>query len=178
MRLNLANVLELVVPAAAGMALARFQHHQNGGRPYSAFSYLELVAAFLGGISLVMGLLLWVEASRPNAHRVWGIGRWTWSLSATSIVLPVVWKAVTDSSITYLRQHIMITLADLESSSLQLVVWSMNLFPGFLISFLVTAWIAGWRRDPAPDYREWTGLAFAGLLVIHHAALQLLMILQ
>jgi hypothetical protein len=178
MRLNLANVLELVVAAAAGMALARFVHHQNAGRPYGAFSYLELVAAFLGGISLVMGLVLWVEASRPHAHRVWGIGRWIWSLSATSIVLPVAWMAVMAPSITYLRQHTMITPADLESNFVMLVVWSMNVFPGLLIAFLFTACIAGWPRDPAPDHREWTGLAFGGLLVIHHTALQLLMILQ
>ena len=101
MRLNLANVLALVVAAAAGMALARFVHYQNGGTPYSAFSCLELVAAFLAGISLVMGFLLWVEASGPHAHRVWGIGRWTWSLFAASIVLPVAWITVTAPSITF-----------------------------------------------------------------------------
>ena len=58
----------------------------------------------------------------------------------------------------------MITPADLESSLIMSVVWSMNVFPGLLIAFLMTAWIAGWPRDPAPDYREWTGLAFGGLL--------------
>jgi hypothetical protein len=54
----------------------------------------------------------------------------------------------------------------------------MDVFPGLLIAFLVTARIARWPRDPAPDFREWTGLVFAGLLVIRYAALQLSMIVQ
>jgi hypothetical protein len=89
MRLNLANVLELVAASAVGTALARFMHDLNGGTQYSVFTYLNLVAAFLAGIALVMGPRLWLEASRHYEHRAWGIGRWTWSLSATAIVLHV-----------------------------------------------------------------------------------------
>ena len=59
MRLTLANVLELVVAAAAGMALARFVHHENGNKPFSVFAYLELIAAFL---------VLQRRVSRPTSH--------------------------------------------------------------------------------------------------------------
>jgi hypothetical protein len=178
MRLNLANVLELVVAAAAGMALARFMHDLKGATQYSVFTCLELVAAFLTGISLVMGLRLWVEASRPREHRLWGIGRWAWSLSAASIVLHVAWMAVEAPSIIYRREHRMITHDELGSLVVTSAVWPMDVFPGLLIAFLITARIARWPRDPDPDYREWTGRAFAGLLVIRYAALQLSMILQ
>jgi hypothetical protein len=41
MRLTLANVLELVVAAAPGMALARFVHHENGNRQFIVRSYLN-----------------------------------------------------------------------------------------------------------------------------------------
>jgi hypothetical protein len=178
MKLNLANVLELVVAAAAGMALARFMHDLKGTTQYTTFAYLELVAAFLAGISLVMGLRLWVEASRPREHRLWGIGRWAWSLSAASIVLHVAWMAVAVPSTIYRREHRIITHAELWPYFVAFAVWPMDVFPGFLIAFLITARVARWPRDPDPDYCEWTGLAFAGLHIIRYGALQLAVILQ
>jgi hypothetical protein len=178
MRLKLVNVLELVVGLAVGMALARFTHDLSGTTQYNIFSYLRLTAAFLAGISLVMGLRLWVEAIRPHEHRVWGIGRWTWSLSAASIMLHVAWMAVAAPSTIYRREHRIITYNELKSFVISAAVWPMDVFPGLLIAFLITARIARWPRDSAPDYREWTGLAFAGLLIIHYAASQLAMILQ
>jgi hypothetical protein len=178
MKLNLANVLELVVAAAAGMALARFMQDLKGTTQYTAFTYLELAAAFLAGISLLMGLRLWVEASRPREHRLWGIGRWAWSLSAASIVLHVAWMAVAAPSTIYRREHRIITHDELGSSLLTSAVWAMDVFPGLLIAFLITALVARWPRDPHLDYREWTGRAFAGLLIIRYAALQLAVILQ
>lgn len=178
MRLKLVNVLELVVGLAAGMALARFTSDLSGTSQYNVFLYLRLTAAFLAGISLVMGLRLWVEAIRPHEHRVWGIGRWTWSLSAASIMLHVARMAVAAPSTIYRREQRIITYNELNSSVISAAEWPINVLPGFLIAFLITARIARWPRDPAPDYREWTGLAFASLLIIHFAASQIAMILQ
>jgi hypothetical protein len=178
MRLNLANVLDLVAASAVGMALARFTHDLKGGTQYTVFTYLNLVAAFLAGIALVMGSRLWFEASRHYEHRAWGIGRWTWSLSVTAIVLHVAWTTIAAPSTIYRREHRVITQHELGSTFVASAVWPMDVFPGLLIPFLVTARIARWPRDPAPDFREWTGLVFAGLLVIRYAALQLSMIVQ
>ena len=178
MRLNLASVLELVAASAVGTALARFMHDLSGGTQYNVFTCLKLFAAFLAGIALVMGPRLWLEASRDYEHRVWGVGRWTWSLSATAIVLHVAWMAIAAPSTIYRREHRMITQHELGSTFVASAVWPMDVFPGLLIAFLITARIARWPRDPAPDFREWAGLVFAGLLVIRYGALQLSMIVQ
>jgi hypothetical protein len=105
MRLNLGDVLEFVAAAAVGMALARSVHDLKGTTQYDFFTCLEFVSAFMAGISLVMGLRLWFEARRPQEYRVWGIGRWTWSLCASSIVLHVALRAVVAPLIMHRRNH-------------------------------------------------------------------------
>jgi hypothetical protein len=178
MRLNLGDVLEFVAAAAVGMALARSVHDLKGTTQYDFFTCLEFVSAFMAGISLVMGLRLWFEARRPQEYRVWGIGRWTWSLCASSIVLHVALRAVSAPLIMYRRNHRIIMHNEWGTIFWTSVLWPMEAFPELLLAFLITARIARWPRDPAPDYREWTGRAFAGLLVIRYAVLELSMILQ
>jgi hypothetical protein len=86
--------------------------------------------------------------------------------------------AVAVVSTIYRREHRIITHAELWPYFVAFAVWPMDVFPGFLIAFLITARVARWPRDPDPDYCEWTGLAFAGLHIIRYGALQLAVILQ
>ena len=148
------DLAELVFALGCGMALVRACHE---GTPLGNYGPRYLAEPFLAGISVAGAALLAVETLRRRDRRSWGIGRWTWAVAGSVVILVLmefwavhcayVWKAGRAISGYRLYRQ---TCGVCSTIFHQRVNW-----------VLLASWFAfrrtGAFRDPEPDAREMTG---------------------
>jgi hypothetical protein len=174
-------MVEFVAAVAAGMVLERAttQFHRDLFHDVASYPrwvqygiYLtEFGDPFCTGITLVEGAVLWIEACRRRAARIWGFGRLTWSVSFCVAVLMMlkmlIWvpaREMWDGVLPDMRLILHHWTEYFDSAQSEILIRSG--VPLVLISLLMTSLVARWPRDPSPDAREWTGRIFCGALVL------------
>jgi hypothetical protein len=183
MRIRLGYLLEMVVALAVGLALARWSSESvMGAGKWTANMLLTrlryAVEPALSGVALVGFAGVAVEVFRKRTPKVWGVGRWIWSLSGLLILIDLglqlsfetvlIWRSKGRLPSSDQIQRVMRGL--LSSHFFSQGAW-------FLLGVCVTAWAAGQLRDPDPDAREWTGRVFLAILVAWAVACRTLIVM-
>jgi hypothetical protein len=177
--MRLGYALELVAGCGVGLALARYEfrlwywHERALGVASKPPQWANLVGGgVLTGMALVSALSLVVEVVRHRSPTIWGPGRLIWMASGALILMIGGWSGVIGAILAVQRLR----------NDLHLHSWGEWI--GWLAGYPVESWAGSWRclawtpaalwlttivarlpRDPAPDAREWTGRAFAILIL-------------
>ena len=171
MRVPLSYVLELVLALAVGLALARWSSAGVMGwgvrRPAMLLSALRYtVEPALSGIALVGCAGVAFELIRKRSPKIWGVGRWIWSLSGFLILIDLTLQLSSETILIWRHRGHPPNAEELAREVRALL--SSHFFSQgswFLLGVCLTAWMAGQLRDPHPDAREWTGRVFLAVLV-------------
>ncbi len=178
---GLGGALESVLILAVAMAVARSaaMNHDWSLLPPAGWwrywwSFYFVFEPFMSGIALAGGLALAIERLRRRTPEVWGVGRWTWSVSCLVVAyralgwlfIVVIWNlrqtGPTASAYT-LWNNLMGNWANESSNSIPLA----------LIPALITAWVAHALGTPSADGREWSGRVFCVLVLVWAVVVQI-----
>jgi hypothetical protein len=171
MRARLGYALELIFVLAVGLALARWATQSLLINAYFVRSDLAtqfqlIVASFFAGVGLVGGFGTWLEAARRSSPPTWGIGRWTWSVYALTVLLAYA-EAATVALYTVWKSGDLagprIVVAELQGTFVLTAAHPQAFWA--LAALWLTSRITGQFRDPAPDAREWVGRVSLALIV-------------
>jgi hypothetical protein len=172
MRMRLASMLELIAVVATPMAIVRWVARGPGVMEYlSRANLLQKVGFFgepiLAGLALAGGVGLWVEMWLQKSPKVWGFGRWVWSVAAMTVALATIGETAIWTSCRWMRG---------ETGSLreEAIFVTRNLlctrFHSYAVWAFAGAWmtsrLAGRPTGPAPDAREWSGRVFMFAIVV------------
>ena len=165
-------LLELILAIGVGLGIARYR--MSSPVMTEAFSNQNWVGwseqaidGVLAGMALVLGAGTWVERLRGRSPDVWGPGRWIWASLAIFLPLKEI-GAIVDTVAARLSSvhsdslaaEIIMIFQGEDEGLLILVV------PSLLVALGVTWFLAPSRRDSKPDARDWSGRAFAMLIVL------------
>lgn len=172
MRLRFA--MELVLALGVGLGLARYRltwpDREETFGPMTQIDALEVgIDSLLAGIGLVEGLATVVERFRGKSPVPWGPGRRAWVVVAGYLLLNVL-------------DHVLGSIAAkfapglfIRDSPVDLVLqgirgrYGLFLLPAmswFLLALGLAALAERAPRGAPPDAREWSGRAFAAVLVL------------
>lgn len=169
MRFRFSRTGEVIATLMAGATYA-ISIHLIDMRPSDSWITQadEVVVAFLAVASFAEGLALSIESIRTRGQtKVWGIGRWFWTLSGLSMVLAGARFIVERPWLKWgLEGEILRLIVRLSFNGASEAIHRLSLY--FLVFFLVS-WLAQYPRDSAPDFREWTGRVFGGLVILWEA---------
>jgi hypothetical protein len=153
--MRLAAMMELILVAAVGMAVASWLIHDPRMAPYYTSAprgrlLKDAADGFLAGAALAGCIAVWVERARRRPPSPWGPGRWAWSIVGLYLLIHY--------GFIFARFP-----ADLRAS---LLFWYRNAPAYVLIAVGLTYLAASPEPRPRADGREWAGRVFAVLTVI------------
>jgi hypothetical protein len=171
MRVRLGYALELVLVLAMGMALGRWAAHSPVAAGYFRSDVVRqfqfFVEPILAGMALAGGLGTWLEAARRRSPPNWGIGRWSWSVAALTVLLYSVAESTVQMAILWKRQghpDVKGALGQVQGQCILTTFYPQTCW--VLAAAWLTFRISGQARDPNPDAREWAGRVFLALVVM------------
>lgn len=176
-KVRLSFMLELIAALAVGFGLVRWVERNAG---WDDITILFLISAhgsaILSGFALVECGLLMVESLRGQRLTTWGPGRWVLAFSGLTLILGVVDRLAL-MGLWFLE---FTCFSPFATPSFYQDVWedergdlarflgsgliSGDCFPTLLAS-LIAIRLARWPGDPTPDAREWSGRAWAIVLL-------------
>jgi hypothetical protein len=171
MRIRLGYALELVLVLAVGMALARWSAHSMVAAGYyrsGVVRQFQLFAEpFLAGAALAGGLGTWLEAARRRSPPIWGIGRWSWSVTALTVLLYSAVESTVQMAVRWKKfghPDVKAALGQVQGQCILTMFYPQTCW--VLAAAWLTSRICGQPRDLAPDAREWAGRVFLALVVM------------
>jgi len=163
--------MELVMAVAVGLGFNRYRATGEDYTEYYRTRFMQFqdgADSILAGVALVEGLGVLIERVRGKSPARWGPGRWVWCLAATYLALRML---------DLVRENVAARLSRTYSSD---SLWSAVLecvrgkygeflipsFGWFLLALCLTALAARRGDSTAPDGREWSGRAYALVVVV------------
>ena len=174
MRIRINHTWQVIATLIAGAVFAVFIFLYPT-KMYNSWVALsdDAIVASLAVAAMAGGAGLGVERIRSRGDvKAWGIGRWSWSLSALSIALAVgrfviarPWQG------RNLGDEIVEGIIRMAFNQIQDNIHDLSIH---LCVFLLASMLARFPRDAAPDFREWSGRAFGCLVIAWGAAFSLI----
>jgi len=169
--MRLKYALELVLAVAVGLGFNRYRatgedYAECYGTGFQQFQ--DGADSILAGVALVEGLGILIERVRGKSPSRWGPGRWVWCLAATYLALQML-DLVRDNAAARLSRTF--SSDPLWSDVLRCVrgkygEFLIPSFGWFLTALGLTALVARREESTAADGREWSGRAYAALVVV------------
>ena len=172
--MKLASVMELILVAAVGMAVASWLIRDPSMAPYYPQAargrlFKDATDGFLAGVALAGCVGVWTERAFRRPPSPWGPGRWAWSVVGLYLLLHYGFTFARRMTIgTSAKGRPLVEIlagipADLRAN---LLFWYRNAPPYILIAVGLTYLAASPGPRPRADGREWAGRLFAALTVI------------
>jgi hypothetical protein len=166
--MRLASAMELILVAAAGMAVASWYIHDPTMaqlHPQArAWRLKNATDGFLAGVTLAGCIGVWIERALRRSPSRWGPGRWAWSVIGLCHFLH---HGFTFAGGMMVRGMTSIEMVGIPAYlRADLLFWYRNTPTYILIAVGLTYLAASPEPCPRGDGREWAGRIFAALTVI------------
>jgi hypothetical protein len=125
------------------------------------------VRAILGGVVIVFGLTTCFERASRRPPRGWGMGRWLMASWSVALIAGLGYSSLRGEIFAYRRSWSRLTFDEFAGSASSTVI--SGVASHGVLCFLAggfAAWLAGWPRDPSPDFVEWVGRTVLALMVL------------
>jgi hypothetical protein len=170
---RIGDLIEWTVALAVGFATVRACHSlPTWTRRWEVVGVWDRLAfvmdPMLWSVAVFEGLALAVERARGRGPRAWDVGRWTWSMAALYAVFKVSFDLV--------DKVLAIVLATRRGPSWNIFAYHLSFrlstvfaeghFACALTAVLVTLRLSRTPVAAVADAREWTGRAFAVIVLV------------